>query len=115
MKFKTYAYIDVSTAFLPQSDHDLLLMNNAPHHLATHDEFCGAFFYTLPDTDPETVEAFAKDARSFGLSDRSIEIMVEASRHEAQLVRFDCDGDMIEGLEVAEEEEKGQSSQDHPA
>lgn len=106
MKFNTYPYIDVSTDFLPQSDHDLLLMENAPHHLATHDEFCGAFFYTLPDTEPEPVEAFAKEARKFGLSDRFIEIMVEASRQGVQLVRFDCDGDMIEGLELVEEEEK---------
>ena len=107
MKFNTYPFTDVSTTFLPHSDHDLLLMNNAPHHLATHDEFCGAFFYTLPDTEPSAVEAFAKEAHSFGLSDRFIEIMVEASRQGMQLVRFDCDGDMIEGLEAVEEEEKG--------
>jgi hypothetical protein len=106
MKFKTYPYIDISTGFLPQSDHDLLLMNDAPHHLATHDEFCGAFFYTLADIELETVEAFSEKARTFGLSNRFIEIMVEASRHEIQLVRFDCDGDMIEGLELIAEEEQ---------
>ena len=44
MKFITYPYIEVSTGFLPRSDHDLLLLNDAPHHLATHDEFCGAPF-----------------------------------------------------------------------
>ncbi len=107
MKFSTYPFIDVSTGFLLESDHDLLLLDNGPNHLATHDEFCGAFFYTLPDTRPETVEGFAKEARNFGLSDRFVEIMVEASRQGMQLVRFDCDGDMIEGLEVFAEEEKG--------
>ncbi len=106
MKFKTYPYIEISTGFLPQSDHDLLLMNDAPHHLATHDEFCGAFFYTLLDTEPNTVEAFSAKAREFGLSNHFIEIMVEASKQEIQLVRFDCDGDMVEGLELIEEEEK---------
>jgi hypothetical protein len=106
MKFKTYPYIDVSTGFMPQSDHDLLLMNDAPHHLATHDEFRGAFLYTLPDIEPETVEAFSEEAREFGLSNQFIEIMVEASKHEIQLVLFDCDGDMIEGLELIEEEEQ---------
>lgn len=107
MKFKTYPYVDVSTGFLPQSDHDLLVMNSAPHHLATHDGFFGAFFYTLPDMQPEAVEAFEHEAREFGLSNRFIEIMVEASRQGMQLVRFDCDGDMIEGLEAVVEEERG--------
>lgn len=107
MRFKTYPYTDVSTGFLPQSDHDLLLMNNAPHHLATHDEFYGAFFYTLSDTEPESVAAFTEEAREFGFSNQFIEIMVEASKQEIQLVRFDCDGDMIEGLDLIEEEEKG--------
>ncbi len=106
MKFKTYEYVDVATDGLPQSDHDLLLMKNAPHHLATHDEFCGAFFYTLSDLEPEAIEAFAGEARAFGLSDRFVEIMVEASRQRMQLVRFDCDGDIIEGLDLIEEEEK---------
>jgi hypothetical protein len=108
MNFTTYPYIDVSTGFLPQSDHDLLLMNNAPHHLATHDEFCGSFFYTLLNIDPETVEDFSAKAREFGLSDQFIEIMVEATKQEIQLVRFDCDGDMIEGMELVEEEEKAE-------
>lgn len=106
MKLKTYLYIEVSTGFLPQSDHDLLLMDNAPHHLATHDAFCGGFFYTLPDVELETVEAFAKEAHDFGFSDRFIEIMIEASAQGIQLVRFDGDGDMIEGLELIGEEEK---------
>ena len=105
MKFQTYPYIDVSTSFLPQSDHDLLMMGNAPHHLATHDGHVGAFFCTLADMEPEDVEAFANEAREFGLSERFIEIMVEASRQGMQLVRFDCDGDMIEGIELIEEEE----------
>ena len=105
MEFKTYTYIEVSTGFLPQSDHDLLLEPNAPHHMATHDEFSGAFFYTLHDVEPGTVEDFRKQARDFGLSDRFVEIMAEASRQNVQLVRFDSDGDMIEGLELIEEEE----------
>jgi hypothetical protein len=106
MEFKGYRYIDVSTGFLPQSDHDLLLERDAPNHLATHDEFCGAIFYTLPDLEPDAVEAFTEQARAFGLSDRFAEIMVEASRQSIQLVRFDCDGDMVEGLELIDEEEK---------
>jgi len=100
MKFKTYPYIEISTGFLPQSDHDLLLETNAPQHVATHDEFYGAFFHTLHDVKPATVEDFRKRARDFGLSDRFVEIMVEASRQEIQMVRFDSDGDMIEGLEL---------------
>ncbi len=104
MEFKTYPYIEVSTGFLPQSDHDLLLEPNAPHHMATHDEFYGAFFYTLHDVEPCTVEDFQTKARKFGLSDRFVEIMVEASRQKIQLVRFDSDGDMVEGLELIEEE-----------
>lgn len=105
MKFQSYPYIDVSTGFLPESDHDLLMMANAPHHLATHDGHFGAFFYMLADLEPEAVEAFANEARDFGLSERFIEIMVEASRQGMQLVRFDCDGDMIEGLELLVEAE----------
>ncbi|GGG86607.1 DUF5983 family protein [Edaphobacter dinghuensis] len=105
MEFKTYRYIDVSTGFLPQSDHDLLLMHNAPQHLATHDEFYGAFFYTLLDIDAGTIETFTQEARDFGLSDRFIEIIVEASRQGMQMVRFDCDGDMIEGLELITNDE----------
>ena len=107
MKFITYPYIEVSTGFLPQSDHDLLLMNDAPHHLATHDEFRGAFFYTLLNTEPGAVEDFSEKAREFGLSNQFIEIMIEASRQDIQLVRFDCDGDMIEGVALIEEGEKG--------
>ena len=107
MKFIAYPYIEVSTGFLPRSDHDLLLMNDAPHHLATHDEFCGALFYTLLNTEPCTVEDFSEKAREFGLSNQFIKIIVEASRQEIQLVRFDCDGDRIEGLALIEEEEKG--------
>lgn len=106
MKFTTYPHINVSTGFLPQSDHELLLIHNAPHHLATHDEFFGAFFYTLMDLEPQGLEDFAKEAREFGLSDRFVEIMVEASRQGVELVRFDCDGDMIDGLELIEEEER---------
>lgn len=105
MKFRTYQYIDVSTGFLPQSDHDLLLMDNAPQHLATHDEFLGAFFYTLLELEPESVEAFTEEAHDFGLSNRFVEIMVEASKQGIQLVRFNPDGDMIESLELIEEEE----------
>lgn len=106
MEFKQYPYADVSTGFLPESDHDLLLLHNSPHHLATHDEFYGAFFYTLSDVEPETVENFCQKAREVGLSDRFVEIMVEASRQGIQMVRFDCDGDMIEGLELIEHEEE---------
>ncbi len=107
MKFKKYEYADVSTGVLPQSDRDLLLMSSAPNHLATHDEFCSAFFYTLADLDPGAIEIFAREARDFGLSDRFVEIMVEASRQRMEMVRFDCDGDMVEGLELIEVEESG--------
>lgn len=106
MEFKTYTYIEVSTGYLPESDHDLLLESKAPQHLATHDEFYGAFFFTLFDVEPETVETFRKAAHDVGFSDRFVEIMVEASRQEIQLVRFDADGDMIEGLELIEEGER---------
>ncbi len=105
MEFKTYPYIEVSTGFLPRSDHDLLLEPSSPHHMATHDEFYGAFFYTLHDVEPGTVEEFRKRALDFGLSDQFVEIMIEASRQKIQLVRFDADGDMIEGLELIEKEE----------
>lgn len=88
---------DLSTGFLSRSDHDLL-EHGAPHHLAMHDDFYGAFFYPVPDVEPDTVEAFTQKAREFGLSDRFVEIMVEASRQKIEMVRFDCDGDMIEGL-----------------
>lgn len=85
MEFKKYPYADISTGFLPQSDHDLLLLHDAPHHLATHDELFGAFFYTLTDLEPDTVESFRRQAREFGLSDRFVEIMVEASRQAIQM------------------------------
>lgn len=106
MEFKQYPYADVSTGFLPQSDHELLLDRDAPHHLATNDEFYGAFFYTLSEVEPESVAAFSRKAHEFGLSDRFVKIIVEASRQKLQMVRFDCDGDMIEGLELIECQEE---------
>jgi hypothetical protein len=60
----------------------------------------------LSDLEPDTVEFFRRQAREFGLSDQFVEIMVEASRQAIQMVRFDCDGDMIERLELIEDQEE---------
>lgn len=100
MVFSLISYADISNGYLNEKDRELLLDPAAPQHIANLDGGWGALFYT-PDKDvPEACEAFPARAREFGFSERFIEIMMELSRQDIRYVRFDADGDEIDGLEL---------------
>ena len=89
MKFETYKVADVSTAYVEEADLPLLLDSQAPNHLATTDDRAGTFFWT-PAKDE--LEDFAKKAGEFGLSERFVSIIRNATAQRIRYVRFDADG-----------------------
>ena len=102
MKFQTQQYAHISTAYLTESDLDLISRTDAPNHMAEHDTGRASFFFP-PTLDRAVRQHFAEESRAFGLSKKFITIMLGLSRQEIQYVRFDADGESIEGLERCSE------------
>ena len=109
MKFATMQYADVATHYLPESD--LPKLETAPCHLAevtgrrlpsdsVKIEY-GSIFWV--PSDKAGWATFEAEALQFGMSDRFISIMREAHLQKIPYIRFDCDGEEVEGLEPVEE------------
>ncbi len=99
IKFTAYPYADISTAYVEESD--LNLLSSGECHLAQLDGKEGDFYYVpLPDSrdDQEWAELVAT-WKEQGLSERFAEIMTELRRQNIAYVRFDCDGADVEGME----------------
>jgi hypothetical protein len=94
-KFETVQYASVSTAYLPEGDHELLLNPQAPGHIANHNHFYDSIFYTPPAGEEEE---FGERVRSFGLSEQFIEIVTEAGAQGLSYVRFGGDEGEVEGI-----------------
>lgn len=111
IKFELLQHADVSADFLPDSDFRLLIDPAAPNHLANFDDDSGAFFYT-PDSNVEgSFEEFRKSARDHGLSERFIEIMLEAASQNVPYVYFNVNGGMIDGLDLFKNKEEDQTNE----
>lgn len=96
MKFITYEYADISTGYLSAQDLILIGNKNCPMHIAEEDEERGSFFY-VPTAD--VLSERSAEARTYGLSERFIEIIEELSKQGIPYVRFDADGGSVEGLD----------------
>ena len=77
VKFTTHQYADISTAYVNETDMELMSNPAAPHHMAEHDDGVASFFFV---PNPETAERFKQSAVAFGFSERFIAIMLELSR-----------------------------------
>lgn len=97
MKFTTHQYADISTAYLEQSDLDLLGDVSLTGHIAEEDEGRGSFWYA--SSDDEVFSSQVLEWRNAGLSERFIAVMTELREQGIPYVRFDADGGEIEGLE----------------
>lgn len=97
MKFVIQQYAYVSTAYIAESDLDLVSCVHAPNHMAEHDTGRASFFYS-PTLDKAVTQCFSAEARAFGFSEHFIAIMLELSRQGIPFVRFDLDGGKVHGL-----------------
>jgi hypothetical protein len=100
MKFAIQRYAYISTAYITESDLDLVSCVDAPNHMAVHDTGRASFFYS-PTTDEAVSLCFSAEAQAFGFSERFIAIMLELSQQGIPYVRFDADGGKIHGLTPA--------------
>lgn len=100
MKFAIQQYANISTAYITESDLDLVSCVDAPNHIAEHDTGRASFFYS-PTADKAVSRRFVAEARAFGLSERFTTIMLELSRQGIPYVRFDAEGGDVHGLEPA--------------
>lgn len=98
MKFTLHHYADISTEYLEESDLALILSPQAPNLMAVHTDLFGSFFYPPDSESPEAVQHFSASARSHGLSEKFIQIILLAGRQGIPYVRFDSSGGEIEGL-----------------
>jgi len=98
MQFETYRVADISTAYLEESDLDLIGNPIAPGHLAELDpgpgesEGPGSFFYMPPAEEEALMAEYTMEARAFGFSERFLAIMQELFNQKIPYVRFDRDG-----------------------
>jgi hypothetical protein len=104
MHFETYRVADISTAYLEESNLDLIGNPIAPGHLAELDpgpgesEGPGSFFYSPPAEEEALMAEYAMEARAFGFSERFLAIMQELFNQKIFYVRFDRDGGEIESM-----------------
>lgn len=97
MEFTTQHIIaDVGTAYLTERDLDLLA--DAPNHLAVLDNQAGHIYYTPREGMGQgTAEEFVDRAREHGMSERFIQVLLEAGRQGIPYIRFDANAGEIDG------------------
>lgn len=95
--FRTYQYADVGTAYLEESDLNLLNNPDCPTRFAETDDKGGSFHYVCHDA--ADWRRTTEEARQFGLSDRFIRIMTAAREQGIPYVRFDAAGSEVHGLD----------------
>lgn len=101
MKFTTYSYADVSTAYLDPGDLDLLA--DAPGHLAQLDNEAGDFFWVPSKANAtEPLAEWKERVTRHGMSQRFLDLMLELREQGVPYVRFDADGGEVAGYEPAE-------------
>jgi hypothetical protein len=107
MKFSVYKIADVGTEYL-ESD-DLNLLETAPCHLAEItfkaggvEDNTGSIFY-VPE-DPRYLAEDIQKMQAHGLSERFIAIMQELHQQGIPYVRFDRDGQDIDGIDPCDHE-----------
>jgi len=100
MKFVTQQIANISTTCLTESDAELISRIDAPYHLAAHDTGRASFFFS-PTEDRAVQQQFVSEARTFGLSEGFIAIMLELTRQGIPYVRFDVDGGNVEELQLS--------------
>lgn len=98
MQFEVFSYADISTAYLEESD--LNLVATAPGHIAQLDGGEGDFL-TVPakDNPPEPLDVWKARVAEHGLSQRFVDIMLALREQGIPYVRFDRDGGSLEGYE----------------
>lgn len=96
MTFEKYEMADISTAYLAESDLELLLRFDCPTRFAETDGGFGTFHW-VPDDD-SLFEEDMQHAVEFGLSDRFVTIMRHLRSARIPYVRFDADGGEIDGM-----------------
>ena len=99
MTFSKSVFADISTKYFAKTDLPLLLDKDAPYHLANEDDGNGSFFF-VPDDPYYFEEEMIPGLKTMGFSDRFLEVVAELFRQGIRYVRFEGDGDDIEGLEV---------------
>lgn len=103
MKFTTYLIADISTAHITQSDAAILRDPSVPGRLAEldalHGEDGGPGMILSVGTVADHVGR-VDEYRFRGLSDAFIAIMGELARREIPYVRFDRDGETVDGAQT---------------
>lgn len=107
MKFETEKYADVSTVHVKQKDMELLESladfpkeNNGhdlPLYILTYKE--GAFVRFSPSRIVEDIATVTPQLLGAGFSFAFIKIIGAAAKQGIAMVRFDCDGQEIEGAQ----------------
>jgi hypothetical protein len=97
MNFERYEVADISTAYLEETDLELLLRFDCPTRFAETDGGFGTFHW-VPDDD-SMFEEDMRRASEFGLSERFVAIMRHLRAARIPFARFDADGGEIEGME----------------
>lgn len=92
-RFHTDNIADVSTSEITERDRELIMDAAVPHHLANHDQGCGAIFYTQDDAKQLT--ASLASLRAAGFSRVFCKLFKAASMSGIRYVRFDADGERL--------------------
>lgn len=95
MKFQTRAVADVSTRHITKLD-GALLRPGAPYHLGEIADGNGSLFY-VPMSDLTSSQEVHDTLKAHGFSNAFVNIFLELRRQELGYVRFDVDGDEVEG------------------
>ena len=109
MTFEKYEMADVSTAYLAESDLELLSRFDCPTRFAETDGGFGTFHW-IPDDDG-LFEEDMQHAVEFGLSERFVTIMRHLRSARIPYVRFDADGGEIDGISRTGVEPHGGSAE----
>jgi hypothetical protein len=94
-KFETQRMADVCTSYLAPSDLKLIGKEDCPMRVAEVDGHYGTIFLVPTEELDERLD----DAEQFGLSARFVHIISELAEQKISYVRFDADGDAVDGLE----------------
>jgi hypothetical protein len=100
-KFKIFQYADVATAYLKESDWELMSDANVPGHLAKLDGGVGDFYHVCVDDQNMFYGFYVPKWEKAGLSNQFIEIMKYLYEQKIPYVRFDADGSDVKGMEYA--------------
>ncbi len=92
-RFHTDKIADISTCEITERDCELIMDPAVPHHLANHDQGCGAIFYT--EDDPKQLTATLHSFRAAGFSRVFCELFKQASVAGIRYIRFDADGERL--------------------